>query len=126
MERAKQELHSIQYADEHRAKLEEGYPQAGTKAKTLALALSEKRRRAEKSLVERVTAKLDFWGMPGVKLQVFHLICHLNAVGCYDFVFLLATYLRDTPMPAAKMASLIFPALLELKNSISSQPAAFK
>ncbi len=105
LEKAKQELDSIQFADERRAKLEEEYRQAGTKAKTLALALSEKRSQAAKIFVERVTAELDFLDMPGVKLQVSQRRCHLNAAGCDEIEFLISTNPGEPPKPIAKIAS---------------------
>lgn len=105
LEKAKQELDSMQFADERRAKLEEEYRQAGTKAKALALALSEKRRQAAEIFVEQVTAELAFLDMPGVKLQVAQQRCHLNATGCDEIEFLISTNPGEPPKPMAKVAS---------------------
>lgn len=74
-------------------------------AKTLALALSEKRRQAAELFVERVTAELAFLDMPGVKLQVSQQRCHLNATGCDEVEFLISTNPGEPPKPMAKIAS---------------------
>lgn len=105
LEKARQELDSIQFADERRAKLEEEYQQVGTKAKALALALSEKRREAAELFVQRVTGELAFLDMPGVRLQVSQQRCRLNATGCDEIEFLISTNPGEPPKPMAKIAS---------------------
>ncbi|MDD6176175.1 MAG: DNA repair protein RecN [Firmicutes bacterium] len=105
LEKAKQELDSIQFADERRARLEQEYQQAGTEAKTLALALSEKRRQAAEIFVERVTEELAFLDMPGVRLLVSQQRCHLNATGCDEVEFLISTNPGEPPKPMARIAS---------------------
>ncbi len=105
LENAKKELDSIQFADERRTKLEEEYQQAGTRAKVLAVALSEKRKNAAEIFVKRVTEELAFLDMPGVQLQVSQQRCHLNATGCDEIEFLISTNPGEPPKPIAKIAS---------------------
>jgi DNA repair protein RecN (Recombination protein N) len=105
LEDAQAWLDQIENADAHRARLEEEYIAAGTHAKELALALSEKREQVGEVFVQRVTEELAYLDMPRVRLEIAHEYGNLNATGCDRIEFRISTNPGEPPKPLTKIAS---------------------
>ena len=81
------------------------YDSSLEKTQSLALKLSEVRRKAAEKLGEEICAQLEFLDMPGVKFVTQFSKGNLSSVGVDKIEFLIRTNPGEEPKPLAKIAS---------------------
>lgn len=81
------------------------YDSSLEKTQSLALKLSEVRRKAAEKLGEEICSQLEFLDMPGVKFVTQFSKGNLSSVGIDKIEFLIRTNPGEEPKPLAKMAS---------------------
>lgn len=81
------------------------YDSALEKTQSLALKLSEVRRKAAEKLGEEICSQLEFLDMPGVKFVTQFSKGNLSSVGIDKIEFLIRTNPGEEPKPLAKIAS---------------------
>lgn len=81
------------------------YDSALEKTQSLALKLSEVRRKAAEKLGEEICSQLEFLDMPGVKFVAQFSKGNLSSVGIDKIEFLIRTNPGEEPKPLAKIAS---------------------
>lgn len=105
LERCKKELHSIEFADEERAELEEKYELEKQRAITLAKKLSHERKRVSALFMEQVKTELAFLNMPNVEFSAEIERVPLYRMGCDKLQFLVSANPGEPPKPMSKIAS---------------------
>lgn len=105
LKEAQAELESIQQADERLEQLKKQLVEATEHAKTLALQVSQGRRKAAILLEKQVKDQLTFLDMPGVKFEAAFHPCGLYADGAETMEFLISVNQGENPKPLAKIAS---------------------
>lgn len=81
------------------------YDSSLEKTKSLALKLSEVRRKAAEKLGDEICSQLEFLDMPGVKFVTQFSKGNLSSVGVDKIEFLIRTNPGEEPKPLAKIAS---------------------
>lgn len=81
------------------------YDSSFEKTQSLALKLSEVRRKAAEKLGEEICSQLEFLDMPGVKFVTQFSKGNLSSVGVDKIEFLIRTNPGEEPKPLAKIAS---------------------
>lgn len=102
---AKAELESIEQADERLEQLKRQLEEATEQAKTLALQVSQGRRKAAILLEKQVKDQLTFLDMPGVTFEAAFHPCALYADGAETMEFLISVNQGEPPKALAKIAS---------------------
>ncbi len=105
MERARQELESIEMSDELAARLEADCERARDVTMQAAQRLSDARKAAAADFARRVGEELSFLDMPGVRLEVLVEPVELYAGGIDRIEFQIAANPGEPPKPIAKIAS---------------------
>ena len=105
MERARQELESIEMSDELAARLEADCERARDVTMQAAQRLSDARKSAAPDFARRVGEELSFLDMPGVRLEVLVEPVELYAGGIDRIEFQIAANPGEPPKPIAKIAS---------------------
>lgn len=105
MERARQELESIEMSDELAARLEADCERARDVTMQAAQRLSDARKSAAADFARRVGEELSFLDMPGVRLEVLVEPVELYAGGIDRIEFQIAANPGEPPKPIAKIAS---------------------
>lgn len=105
LDKCREGLHRIEFADEEREKLEAEYESAKQEAIRLARELSEKRRAAGERFAKRVKTELAFLNMPGVEFVVETERVPLTPTGCDKTQFLVSANKGEPAKPLSKIAS---------------------
>lgn len=105
LEKCKKELHSIEFADEEKAQLEQEYEKEKKQAISLAKKLSEKRKKAAESFVKMVKQELEFLNMPGIEFLADIERVPLYSMGCDKLQFLVSANKGEPAKPMSKIAS---------------------
>ena len=121
-EDAAKKLDLIENAEDRKIELEEALKNAEGEAKTVALKLSEIRRKAARGLSAKVRETLAFLDMPKVSFEVaISKTDGLNAFGVDSVEFLISANAGEPLMPMARIASggELARIMLSLKNVIN-------
>lgn len=105
LEKCRKELHSIEFADEEKAQLEQEYEQEKKQAISLAKKLSEKRKESAESFVKMVKQELEFLNMPGIEFLTDIERVPLYSMGCDKLQFLVSANKGEPAKPMSKIAS---------------------
>ncbi|HEX2985949.1 MAG TPA: DNA repair protein RecN [Caproiciproducens sp.] len=105
LNRSTEELKAIELSDETTAKLQNEYRQALEKARTLALKISESRRKIAEVFSAKVKQELKFLDMPNIDFQIHQESCDLNPLGCDKLEFYISANPGEPARPIAKIAS---------------------
>jgi len=125
LERCKQELDGIRYADDTLARLEQQEEKARKEAQRQAKTLSDKRREAARSLQARIQSELSQLDMPKVRFQVDFAEktgeTGLDATGMDEVQFLMSANVGEELKPIHKIASggELARIMLALKNVLA-------
>lgn len=92
-------------SDQDLERLNAEYDSSLEKTQSLALKLSEVRRKAAEKLGEEICSQLEFLDMPGVKFVTQFSKGNLSSVGIDKIEFLIRTNPGEEPKPLAKIAS---------------------
>ncbi len=105
LEKAKTELHDIEFSDTERAALEGEYEIIKLKAINEAKELSRLRKSAALEFSQRVKAELQFLNMPGIEFLVEAERVPLYNLGCDKIQFMVSANKGEPPKPMSKIAS---------------------
>ena len=105
LENAKRELSGIVHADERRAQLDAAFIEQKEKTYRLALALSEKRKKAAKVFEKRMESELHFLNMPSAVFQVAFKDGAISKKGIDEIEFLISVNAGESLKPLASVAS---------------------
>ncbi len=105
LEKSRQELHDIEFADEAREAMESQYEQEKAQAIELARELSHRRKQAAEQFTQQVQQELAFLSMPNVVFLPQVERVPLNGFGCDHIQFLVSANKGEPPKPLSKIAS---------------------
>lgn len=105
LEKLENELHSIEFSDEEKEKLEKDYESEKKTSISLAKELSAKRKEAAKLFSNRVKQELLFLNMPNIEFEVEIERIPLNIHGCDKVQFLISPNKGEPLKPMSKIAS---------------------
>lgn len=122
-ESAKQELESLQGADERRAKLQQAYAAQLARTQKAADTLTLARQKAAARFVKAVEKELAYLDMPSVRLTVSQEKRTLGPTGQDSVELLISPNAGETPRPLHKIASggEISRIMLSIKNVLTTQ-----
>ena len=121
LEKAQEELESLNNADNRIQQLERQLEPAHQQAVALAQQLTQKRLAAADLFVQQVQHELAFLDMPQVQLLVQRTEKPLSPLGCDNIEFLISPNTGEAPRPLAKIASggEISRIMLSVKNVLA-------
>ncbi len=103
------ELHAIENAEEELAALDRARVETEGRLRTVATALTARRREAGERLCREASERLQSLGMAGARLALDHAVADgwdgMTSTGADRIQFLVATAVGQTPLPLAKIAS---------------------
>ena len=105
LEKAKNELSSIEHSDEKREELLIKYEEVKNEAVSLAKELSKGRKETAKVFSEKVINELNFLNMSGAMFEVSQQRAPLSSLGCDDIMFKISANPGEEPKPLSKIAS---------------------
>ncbi len=100
-----EKLHTIEFSDEERARLEGEYEKEKGQAIALAKELSQKRKDASGKFMEAVKKELAFLNMPGIEFVTEIQRVPLHTGGCDKLQFLVSANKGEPAKPLSKIAS---------------------
>lgn len=105
LEKCKEKLHSIEFADEEREKLFNEYEVHKNKAINLAKEISKIRKSSGEKFAEQIKNELVFLNMAGFEFIVDVQRVPLYSLGCDKVQFLVSANKGELPKPMSKIAS---------------------
>ncbi|MGN1468002.1 MAG: DNA repair protein RecN [Ruminococcus sp.] len=105
LEKAKNKLSELTELDINKENLEKQYNTQLSNTMSLAKKLTDKRKKAAESFVDKVGRQLAFLDMPNVKFTVSHRVEGLSLNGQDKMELLVSANLGEEPKPVAKIAS---------------------
>ena len=123
LERAKQELDEIEFADDHLERLKLKCQKAEKKAWDAALALRDNRMQTSKELAKRILAELTQLDMPKVQFSCEFSELDLTASGADAVAFYMSANAGEALKPMSKVASggELARIMLAMKNVLAEQ-----
>ncbi len=123
LEKAKQELDQIEFADDHLERLKGKLAKAEKKAWDEALALRENRKAVAKELSQRILAELMQLDMPKVQFSCEFTELELTACGADAVAFYMSANAGEALKPLSKVASggELARIMLAMKNVLAEQ-----
>ena len=123
LERSREELDRIEYADDHLAQLEQKLKAQEKAARDAAKTLSEKRRAAAKELEARISRELSELDMPKLRFSIDFQDKELAEDGTDTVAFLMSANMGEALRPIQKIASggELSRIMLALKNVLAEQ-----
>ena len=124
-ERARKELEMIQSSQERVEHLQKEQRRLYTLAREKAEALTQTRLKAFDELNKRISGRLDFLNMPGVRMTLRHSRGPLASHGQDSIEFYISTNPGEAPKPLAKIASggELSRITLAIKNAMADKDA---
>lgn len=121
LEKAKKELHEIDFSDEEIVNLQKDLKPQVDAVKKLGAELTESRKKAADKFAVDVSKKLEFLDMPKVKIYVNIDSCPYSRLGADKIEFMISTNPGESPKPLAKIASggEMSRIMLSIKNVLS-------
>ncbi len=104
-EKAKDELHRIESAEEELKKINARALKQKEKVASLAAALTKKRQEAAERFVQKVQEEARFLEMPNLRLEARFTPCKIGANGDHTMELLISANAGEPPKPIAKIAS---------------------
>lgn len=105
LETAKTELHSIEFSDEERERLENEFEKVKENAISLAKEISRIRQQASLEFSQRVKEELRFLNMPGIEFLLDIERVPLYSNGCDKVQFMVSANKGEPAKPMSKIAS---------------------
>ncbi len=105
LDRAKQELDEIEFADDHLEKLKKKLNKAEKEAWAAALALRENRQETAKSMAQRILTELAQLDMPRVQFECAFTETELSPRGADTVAFFMSANAGEALKPMSKVAS---------------------
>jgi DNA repair protein RecN (Recombination protein N) len=123
LERAKQELDEIEFADDHIEKLKKKLKKAEKEAWDAAMALRENRKEIAKKLSERILTELAQLDMPKVQFACQFTELELTSLGADAVAFYMSANVGEALKPMSKVASggELARIMLAMKNVLAEQ-----
>lgn len=123
LERSREELDRIEYADDRLAQLEQKLKAQEKAARDAAKTLSEKRRAAAKELEARISRELSELDMPKLRFSIDFQDKELDEDGTDTVAFLMSANMGEALRPIQKIASggELSRIMLALKNVLAEQ-----
>ena len=123
LERSREELDRIEYADDRLAQLEQKLKAQEKAARDAAKTLSEKRRAAAKELEARISRELSELDMPKLRISIDFQDKELAEDGTDTVAFLMSANMGEALRPIQKIASggELSRIMLALKNVLAEQ-----
>lgn len=124
-ERARSELETIEFSEEHRERLQKEKMRLYALAREKAEVLTQTRLKAFEELNRRISGTLDFLNMPGVRLTLRHSRGPLASHGQDSIEFAISTNPGEAPKPLARIASggELSRILLAIKSAMADKDA---
>jgi len=123
LERAKQELDEIEFADEHIERLKNKCHKAEQEATSAALLLRKSRQNAARLLSEKILEELSALDMPKVQFSCAFTETELSAIGMDQVAFYMSANAGEALKPMSKVASggELARIMLAMKNVLAEQ-----
>ena len=123
LQKAKQELDEIEFADEHMARLQKKLTQAEKNAWESALALRDNRKKTAAVLSERILTELAQLDMPKVQFSCQFTELELTPAGADAVAFYMSANVGEALKPMSKVASggELARIMLAMKNVLAEQ-----